>query len=343
MTGRERDGRAYGRTRPRHWLGGLAGLASGLLLAGAVAAKPVDFLFVAGDSLSDTGNVSGITRALSQALPGAIEPIPATPPYVDGRFSNGPLWIERLAARLELQGPAVRNVALGGARTSGHTAIDAAPPFVRPVLESAGIGGLKQQVDVYLAAGGRVSPDGLYVLWAGANDYLFGPPPAVLDGVPEPVAQLRSAVADLADAGARHFLVPNLPDLGRIPSTSGEPDQATALSAASDAHNLALPMVLAEAAASLQIDVQILDVAAYFDAAFAGTLGFANVTTPCIDAPETCGTSLFFDGLHPTTAAHMVLGDLAYQVVTPLPPAVLMFGAALAGLGWMARRRRQAA
>ena len=309
-----------------------------LMLAAPVAAKPIDFLFVAGDSLSDTGNILRITQPLSSL----IQPIPASPPYVDGRFSNGPVWTERLGDRLELAGPDVRNVALGGAKTSGHTAIDAAPSFVRPVLQASGVGGLKQQVDGYLAAGGRVSPDGLYVLWAGANDYLFGNPPTGLDGVPEPVAQTRSAVADLAGAGARHFLVPNLPDLGRIPSVSGNPTEAATLSAVTGAHNMALQSTLAATGQSLGVDIRVLDVAAYFDAAYAGAFGFANVTTPCLDAPATCDTALFFDGLHPTATAHAILGDLAYDVVTPLPPSVLMLAAAVGGLGWMARRRRRA-
>ncbi len=317
----------------------LVALAAALALAGPAVAKPVDFMFVAGDSLSDPGNVQRITSALG----GVIDPIPASPPYIDGRFSDGPVWVERLGDRLGLGSGDVRNVALGGAKTAGHTAVDAAPPLVRPLLEASGLGGMKQQVDVYLAAGGRVSPDGLYVLWAGGNDYLFGTPSVGADGTPQPVADIRSAVVDLANAGADRFLVPNLPDLGRVPSASGDADEAAALTAAVEAHNAALATVLADTAAAHGIDVQMLDVAAYFDAAHAGAFGFANVTDPCIDAPDTCATSLFFDGIHPTTAAHMILGDLAYDVVVPVPPAVLLFATAVAGLGWMARRRRQAA
>src|SRR5439155_21476778 len=52
-------------------------------------------LVVFGDSLSDTGNVYAVTA-------GAVPP---SPPYYAGRFSNGPVWAEYLAAALAL--PAV--------------------------------------------------------------------------------------------------------------------------------------------------------------------------------------------------------------------------------------------
>jgi phospholipase/lecithinase/hemolysin len=325
-------------TMVRNWRHAACGALATLGLTGVAAAAPVDFLFVAGDSLSDPGNVYAITRQFDD-LPG-VDPIPESPPYYQGRFSNGPVWTERLAERLDLDDDDVKNVALGGASTSGHTLTDAVPEPFRPPLEAAGIGGVKQQVDTYLAAGGRTSRDGLYVVWGGANDYLFEE--IDTDGVPSPVANLRSAVADLADAGARRFLVPNLPDLGRIPSSLGSPSEAARLSAQTAAHNRALETVLAETARSRGVEIEILDVAAYFEAAIAGQLSFANVTEPCIDAPSTCPDSLFFDGLHPTAAAHEALGDIAHTQVVPLPAGVVLFATALLGTGLLRRFRQPA-
>jgi phospholipase/lecithinase/hemolysin len=313
-------------------------VAAAVGLAAPAAAKPVDFLFVAGDSLSDSGNVFAITSAASALFPAFVQPIPPSPPYFEGRFSDGPVWVEELGDRLGLTTPEVRNVALGGAKTSGHTALDDVPAFARPLLSDAGIGGLRQQVDTYLAAGGPVSTDGLYVLWAGATNYLFDEPATTPAGLPRPVVDVDRSVRELADAGATRFLVPNLPDLGRLPSTRGGA-QAAALTAATTAHNTALATTLAATATGLGLDIEVFDVARYFADAQAGAFGFANVTTPCLRAPATCGESLFFDGIHPTAAAHDLLADFAFEAIsTPLPAGVVLLAPALAVLAGLARR-----
>ena len=68
----------------------------------AVHAGGITEIVVFGDSLSDTGNLylaSGKTT-------------PPSPPYFLGWFSNGPLWVERLASRLVVVPP--RPSLLGG-------------------------------------------------------------------------------------------------------------------------------------------------------------------------------------------------------------------------------------
>src|SRR5690349_1365451 len=60
----------------------------GLSSADAVALTP-SRLIVFGDSLSDIGNIDDATFG---AVPGSS--------YFDGRFSNGPAWVERLASNL---------------------------------------------------------------------------------------------------------------------------------------------------------------------------------------------------------------------------------------------------
>ena len=61
------------------------------------AAGPLREVVVFGDSLSDSGNVFVATEAV------LAEAIPVSPPYFQGRFSNGPVWVDILAEKLGLQ------------------------------------------------------------------------------------------------------------------------------------------------------------------------------------------------------------------------------------------------
>src|SRR5262249_50511423 len=86
-----------------------------LVLASAASplrAGPYTQLLIFGDSLVDTGNVFVASRGT----------FPASPPYFNGRFSNGPVWVEALAPALGLPAPVPSllggtNNAWGGAET----------------------------------------------------------------------------------------------------------------------------------------------------------------------------------------------------------------------------------
>ena len=60
-------------------------------------------IYVFGDSLSDTGNLFLLTGGTSGDVfttdPDKSPRLP-TPPFYDGRASNGPVWIEQFAAQL---------------------------------------------------------------------------------------------------------------------------------------------------------------------------------------------------------------------------------------------------
>src|SRR4051812_32535836 len=89
----------------------------GLCLGIVATTSPVDAaqktIYAFGDSLTDTGNFSLSTLGV----------VPLSPPYAPGRFSNGQLWIERVAAAYGTQmTPSLaggNNYAFGGATTGG--------------------------------------------------------------------------------------------------------------------------------------------------------------------------------------------------------------------------------
>ena len=74
------------------------GLFLSCLLPLPVLAQNIEGITIFGDSLSDNGNAF-------KATGGAI---PASPPYFNGRFSNGPVWVEGFSTELKLPAAAVK-------------------------------------------------------------------------------------------------------------------------------------------------------------------------------------------------------------------------------------------
>lgn len=141
-----------------------------------------------GDSLSDSGNIS----LLNPGFPLA--------PYFPGHFSNGPVWIETFSAGLGLaSNPSFgggTNYALGGSVTGAPLS------STIPLTSQAGI---------YLTnVAGVADPTALYVIWGGGNDVRLG-------NIGNSVSNIGSIVAALAGAGAEHFLIANLPNIGLTP------------------------------------------------------------------------------------------------------------------------------
>lgn len=148
-------------------------------------------ILVFGDSLSDTGNV--------YIFSGKKNPVS---PYFEGRFSNGPLWIEVFAEKMGLKIPEPSlaggtNYAYGGART-GDGDRDGKPD-------------IGKQIDQYLEkTGGRVQKKQLIVVSGGCNDFVRGNPV-------ETVPNIINSITKLAKAGGKTFLVSNFPPLGGLP------------------------------------------------------------------------------------------------------------------------------
>ena len=263
-----------------------------------VLAQNIEGITTFGDSLSDTGNAF-------KATGGLIPP----PPYVNGRFSNGPVWVEGFPAELRLPASSIDNFAVGGA-TSG----------TNNTVNSTLLPGLSTELDRYLLTSPTLNPNRLFVIWAGANDYLGG-------GVTNPavvVGNISTAVQRLTTAGAQQLIVFNLPDLGKIPAGATSPAQSAALSQLSAVHNNSLNASL-QTIAQTNPNVSIIptDVAALFNAAITNParFGLTNVTQPCLNPATgaicaTPDTYLFWDSLHPTAAVHRLISAYALDTVT---------------------------
>jgi thermolabile hemolysin len=274
----------------------LASLLLGVISVGA-GSSPFSRIVVFGDSLSDTGNFHRLTGG----VPGA--------PYASGRFSNGPLWIEYLAEDLGMTLLSENNYAVGGATTGSGNSNDGFLGLEYP--------GLQDQWSAFLAdlPPGGADPEALYVVWAGANDFFValqtGSSPTVLIG--GGVANTARAIQVLWAAGARHILVPNVPDLGLVPfgRASGMSAAITQLSAA---YNQALEGAL-QALADSGIPTIRVDA---FEALRAmvnspAEFGFTNVTEAFLVTGGDAAGFLFWDAVHPTTRGHEILADAARE------------------------------
>ena len=276
--------------------------------------------YVFGDSLSDPGNAFAVTGAVATGT----EPIPSAPYDVNGhRFTNGPTWVEVLArqARL-LRGalPALRypwagNYAFGGARAGTDS----------PALD------LPEQIGLFLSNNDGVAPeDALYVIQFGGNDInqalTAGSPADAQAAIVNAVAAVKQNILTLKARGARKFLVANAPNLGRVPVVRavGADIPAEQLSLL---FNGLLDGAMAELATG-DVEIYRINLFAFLDAAseYPQGLGFAGdpnpLTAPCLPVfiPElgVCqdpDQRLFWDGLHPTRAAHRIAGNVAYNIL----------------------------
>lgn len=262
--------------------------------------EPIKQLYVFGDSLSDVGTVFQSTGGL----------YPPNPPYFQGRYSNGEVWVEYLANRLQLSPAQTNNTAWGGATTGSNGNHQSGN-----LSSSSLVPSLLTQVQSYVQTHQQAYSSTLFVLWAGANDYLQGE-----NQVAIPVANLTQAITALVNVGAKRILVANLPDLGQLPATRTSPSSAS-LTALTQAHNQGLRRSLKQLGQRYS-DLQIatLDANTLYRKAITNPpeFGFANVTSGCLSGSRACDNPnqfLFWDSIHPTTAAHRILADQAFSAL----------------------------
>lgn len=304
--------------------------------------------FAFGDSLSDDGKLDGI--------------IPFASPSLDGRFSNGPVWTERLADQFTTAGQQAINLAIGGATATGPD-LGASDPNRLFTL-----GGQVGQFSDINGLGGVFSgANPLVSVWMGANDLFDILDPLVTTAVTafDAADAVEAGIRSIAALGAQFdsFLVVNMPDLGRVPAFStllGDPDSTGPAAAAATALTDAFNAQLAQNVADLRADgfeVLTFDANALFDqvldgpltgdlAVFAGmdlrnpcTVSITNTLFPSCSDPD---ARLFVDGVHPNRFAHEVIAARITAAIAPVP---LPAGAPLMllGLGALALIRRRAA
>ncbi|HEX6113084.1 MAG TPA: SGNH/GDSL hydrolase family protein, partial [Geminicoccaceae bacterium] len=272
----------------------------------------IDRFVVFGDSLSDPGNYFVDTREF-EVRP--YDPVPDAP-YTIGRFhfTNGPTWIEQLARAFQLHRSGRPALLRPGVYTNYA--------YGRTRARPAGEFQLGEQVDQFLADfDGAAAPDTLYVLWIGAEDLrdALGNPGNALAIITAALGATAHNVQKLYMAGARSFLVLNLPDLGATPALRalgpGAQQAATGLTVL---YNEELETVLGQLRMLPGILIVRFDVFGGLNALIADPdlAGLTNVTESCITPfvfrraiCQQPHNYLFWDFIHPTKAGHEYLAE----------------------------------
>ncbi|WP_168953467.1 SGNH/GDSL hydrolase family protein [Aromatoleum aromaticum] len=324
-------------------------LRSMLLLALApvtALAAPFSNIYFFGDSLSDTGNDFLLSSAIHAGDPSfPIVPDPIGYP-ASGQFSNGPVYSELFASRLGFDVQPSRlggtNYAYGGAGTGS---------VILPFSSS-----FSEQVQQYVEAPGAADPGALYVLFIGSNDVediLAGAPPAAT--IEAAIGRIGMAVEALALEGVGHFLIPNVPDLGLVPATTG--NGAIARNEEATAASLAFNTALAVLLDSLgHLDLRTFDTFALLNDAVMNpsTYGLTDAQHWCqretgiaadgqplyelLCSEAEADRHLFWDYTHPTTAGHRVLADALFAALQIPEPGTFALLLAALGAASLARR-----
>lgn len=291
-----------------------------------------------GDSFTDTGN-------LFEHCEGSR----FGPPYYEGRGSNGETYIEHLAKGLGLKvpEPSIRggtNYAFGGA-TSGHDYQDA---------KKCGAGGVGvkeipsvgNQIEQYIKdSNGEISPDTLVVLFCGGNDLRH----LKIYDIPY---NIEKHIRKLADIGAKHILVFNLPPFGSFPVVGGYISRISSLinremgtdygtetyryglgwteylgamisnSFIRDCRNSILDQLLNQAGQDLGINIMRFDTYSFFEDVFSNPekYGIRYIVDPAYDIyneeihPE-AEDFMFWDYVHLTRKGHQILGEAVLDFV----------------------------
>ncbi len=277
---------------------------------------PYSTLYAFGDSLSDAGNAYSVS----------LHTIPVSPPYSDGRFTNGPVWVQDLAASLNL--PSVTPSLLGGTDFAYGDAETGATPLhaVTPI-------DLPSQLAQFALADPKPQANALYTLSIGGNDvrdalaaFVANPANSLTD-IGDAVADETHFIAGLAADGARNLVVLNVPDLGQTPAVTSQGVAVSQLASSLSAlYDQELSASLQPVASADQLNLHLVDAYSLLDAAVANPAAFSltNVTDPLWTGNYTDAGSgtlrasgaaangyLFFDTLHPTAQGHAVLAAAA--------------------------------
>ncbi len=291
-----------------------------VLTSSAAHARLYQNIVAFGDSLSDHYGLQGYL--------GPYDPV-TNPTGVLEVWSNGDVWVEYLSGNW---GAVLDNNAIAGAMTQGHENDSIQFLTDSGILPNLGLVG---QVDLYVASSPVIDAlNTLFTIWIGGNDLLeFGrgeyptADPAVM--VADAMTRISNSVLSLYAQGARHFLILNLPDIGKSPGYCNQPPaEIAAVTQIVQAYNTALATVVQTFETDLtDIIIYSFDIFSYMNkminsGAFVNTTGtYMELDSEGNQTGNVNGNAedyLFWDNIHPMTQAHKMIADEMDQTLFSL-------------------------
>jgi cholinesterase len=280
--------------------------------ATSTSIPPFSQIIAFGDSYSDNG--TGLLPMANQIFNAEVLEWFETY-YWEGRSSNGPAAVEILAEKLKI---GLEDFAVSGARSDyGNNMGD------EDGLKTSGLLG---QVDKFQAGldGKKADPAALYFVHISINDFLAllwsnpaHDPGLTMDTADEAVANMVDAVNQLADSGARQFLIVNSIYLSQLPTVieAGFADDAMAFQSRV---NSKLSDEMEKLSKERNLKIIIFDYMAASDRIInnSGSYGLTDLTDYCLvstdTATEMCKSPdeyYFWDYVHPSRRVHQLIGE----------------------------------
>jgi outer membrane lipase/esterase len=264
-------------------------------VAAAGYGQPYTGVHVFGDSHVDVGNLFAVTGGF----------VPPSPPYFEGRFSNGPVFVDVAAGNLSLA-PLAPSLAGGTVYAWGGA--------LSLLDEPNGVPSVRSQVEGYLAAFGEADSEALYVLQGGGNDLTYalwnfvgaGDWEGAEEFLEQAAQGMVGSLERLAEAGAVRFIVLNAAYASETSWFCGDIN-ADILA---EHYNTALE----EGLAVLNGDLRVV----YFDLATFGRSVSGHFITSCqycvpflLEEPVCSdpGVLFYWDGVHFSAPVHQLIGD----------------------------------
>lgn len=291
-------------------------------------------IVVFGDSFSDTGNLESLTGGT----------LPPAPPYSPGRFTNGDAWIDYFADLMEYDRPLPAyafekdnggtNYAIAGA-SSGYALTTTWTPELTDKTITLPSQGLLAQIDKYHKDMDNCNPKkSLFVIWVGAVDLLMLDQGPKYDKV---VKRIRIGIKRLMFNGAKKIIVLNLPQLDKTPAVVGEWTSLFVSNTLPSGLDKSVLMFNEELSKTLdnigsrRKGVKIIDanIVPLFNNAAKNpkelglsrkdigkpTLNESKLHLDGVIDRQNEENTLWFDGVHPTTAFHELLAAEVYDLV----------------------------
>ncbi|CAO3612208.1 unnamed protein product [Mucor hiemalis] len=277
----------------------LTAIASLVALSAASASAAYDKVILYADSFSDNGNDYSHSK------------FPPSPPYYEGRFSNGPTWAEYVAKNISIP---FSNNGYGGATTNNEDAYSKFNNWTVP--------GLKQQVATLDTKG---TSNSLYIIEIGYNDLNSIVNPDQYNVVnknytyEKVAANVVSSVKDIITKfNATDFIIMNVAPFDRWPvikeaDKSKTNELITTYNAYAEAELKKIPNVKFTFVDSHAWFVEQLD--------HPEKLNLSTTNGPCVpgigntDACSDPQNHFFFDSYHPEAKVHKAWGEWAIALL----------------------------